>query len=132
MEMCTAGADLLAGHSAHVFHGIGFEEGHPVIYDLGGALDDYMVHPDLRNDLGLLAIWRVDERPGDLDVVGLVLDYCRTRLASGEEADFVAARLQRACGELGSEIERLESNLFRVRSGMPAPGTVPLAPRDDY
>ena len=53
-----AGASLVAGHSAHVFHGIEWGEGGVVLYDLGDALDDYRVDPVLRNDLGILAIWR--------------------------------------------------------------------------
>jgi poly-gamma-glutamate synthesis protein (capsule biosynthesis protein) len=55
-ELHSTGADLVAGHSVRLFHG-GLERcSHAV--DLGDALDDYMAHPDLRNDLGVLAIWR--------------------------------------------------------------------------
>jgi len=46
----AAGATLVAGHSAHVFHGVGDH----VLYDLGDFIDDYAVDPELRNDLGLL------------------------------------------------------------------------------
>jgi poly-gamma-glutamate capsule biosynthesis protein CapA/YwtB (metallophosphatase superfamily) len=113
-ELRAAGADLIAGHSAHVFHGVGFEQQRPVLYDLGGALDDYATDPLLRNDLGVLAIWS----PGgedELELVGLALDYCHTRLARGREADWIGDRLARACGELGSAVERIEENRFRVR-----------------
>ena len=51
-----AGATVVAGHSAHVFHGI---EG-PVLYDLGDFVDDYATHPVLRNDLGLLFLLTLD------------------------------------------------------------------------
>jgi poly-gamma-glutamate capsule biosynthesis protein CapA/YwtB (metallophosphatase superfamily) len=40
-----AGATLVAGHSAHVFHGITPH----VLYDLGDFLDDYRVDRELRN-----------------------------------------------------------------------------------
>ena len=119
LELCAAGADIVAGHSAHVFHGIAFEQHHPVIYDLGGALDDYSVDPVLRNDLGLLAVWD-PLQPGELDLSGLALEYCRTRLADAGEADWIADRLERACGELGSSVRRIESNLFRARCATPA------------
>jgi poly-gamma-glutamate synthesis protein (capsule biosynthesis protein) len=36
-RLLDAGATVVAGHSAHVFHGV---EG-PVLYDLGDFLDDY-------------------------------------------------------------------------------------------
>jgi poly-gamma-glutamate synthesis protein (capsule biosynthesis protein) len=46
--LCDTGATLVAGHSAHVFHGV---EG-TVLYDLGDFLDDYATDPVLHNDWG--------------------------------------------------------------------------------
>jgi poly-gamma-glutamate capsule biosynthesis protein CapA/YwtB (metallophosphatase superfamily) len=109
-ELREAGADAVAGHSAHVFHGIA--DG-PVLYDLGDALDDYAVDAELRNDLGVLALWRLDGRPR-LELVGLALDFCRTRLADGPDADWIAARLARACEELGTRVERGAEARFTV------------------
>lgn len=118
----AAGADLIAGHSAHVFHGVGFEQGRPILYDLGGALDDYRTDPLLRNDLGVLAIWRPDEAEGGVELVGLALDYCHTRLAVGEETAWISARLRRACSELGGEVDSVDANRYRVRPRRPRPG----------
>jgi poly-gamma-glutamate synthesis protein (capsule biosynthesis protein) len=36
-EMLAAGATLVAGHSAHVFHGVGWMKGSAVLFDLGDA-----------------------------------------------------------------------------------------------
>jgi poly-gamma-glutamate synthesis protein (capsule biosynthesis protein) len=102
-ELLEAGAHAVAGHSAHVFHGI---DG-PVLYDLGDALDDYRVDDELRNDLGLLALWRPDAQPR-LELVGLRLDFCRTAIATGADADWIADRLARACDELGTRVERTD------------------------
>ncbi len=113
--LCAAGADLVAGHSAHVFHGVGFERGRPVLYDLGDALDDYSVDPTLRNDLGVLAVWSPGGAGAELELVGLELDYIHTRLAAGAQADWIAQRLARACEELGSTVERIEPDRFRIR-----------------
>jgi poly-gamma-glutamate capsule biosynthesis protein CapA/YwtB (metallophosphatase superfamily) len=112
-----AGADLVAGHSAHVFHGIGWTAG-PVLFDLGDALDDYRVDPDLRNDLGMLVIWR----PGtdsELELVGLRLEYCHTRLAAGPDAEWIAKRLERACRELGTGVRRIAEQRFIVERLQP-------------
>jgi poly-gamma-glutamate capsule biosynthesis protein CapA/YwtB (metallophosphatase superfamily) len=109
-----AGADLVAGHSAHLVHGVGWTAAGPLLYDLGDALDDYRVDAVLRNDLGVLAIWR----PGaeiELELVGLRLDYAHTALATGEDADWLARRLARACGELGTAIERVGEQRYEVR-----------------
>ena len=106
-EIVAAGADLVAGHSAHVFHGIEVVDRSPVLYDLGDALDDYRVDPKLRNDLGILALWRPGGDP-DLELVGLRLDFCATTVARGPDAEWIAARVEEACAELGTGVERVE------------------------
>jgi poly-gamma-glutamate synthesis protein (capsule biosynthesis protein) len=81
-RLVELGATLVAGHSAHVFHGV---EGR-VLYDPGDFVDDYRVDPVLRNDLGPL--WLVDldaAGPRRVEAVPLKLDYCYTRLACGED-----------------------------------------------
>jgi poly-gamma-glutamate synthesis protein (capsule biosynthesis protein) len=96
-KLREAGAALVAGTSAHVFHGV---EG-SILYDLGDFLDDYAVHPKLRNDLGLLFF--VDLEDGELrglETVPLKLEFAYTRLAAGEEADWIRRRFAEACAEL--------------------------------
>jgi poly-gamma-glutamate capsule biosynthesis protein CapA/YwtB (metallophosphatase superfamily) len=111
-RLCAAGADLVAGHSAHLFHGVGWNGG-PVLFDLGDVLDDYMVDRRLRNDLGVLAIWRPHTEP-QLELVGLRLEYCHTRLAEGADAEWIAARLTRACRELGTAATRTAEQRFTI------------------
>ena len=115
-ELQAAGADLVAGHSAHLFHGLGWTARGPIAYDLGDALDDYQVDSKLRNDLGVLALWRPLADGGALDLVGLRLAYARTGLARGEDAEWIAARLERACRSLGARCERIDERTTRVRS----------------
>jgi poly-gamma-glutamate synthesis protein (capsule biosynthesis protein) len=104
-----AGATLVAGHSAHVFHGV---EG-AVLYDLGDFLDDYATSP-LRNDLGLLFLVELDELgPRRLEAVPLELDFCRTRLATGEDVAWVADRFRSACEPFGTEV-RVEDHRLVV------------------
>ena len=114
-ELVAAGADLVAGHSAHVFHGVGRgPAAQPLLFDLGDAVDDYAIDPDLRNDLGLLALWRPDGEP-DLELVGLHGRYAFTDLARGTEADWIARRLAKACGKLGTKVERTAEARFALR-----------------
>jgi poly-gamma-glutamate synthesis protein (capsule biosynthesis protein) len=110
-ELLAAGADAVAGHSAHVFHGIEFTPQGPLLYDLGDALDDYAIDPALRNDLGVLALWQPG---GRLELIGLHLDFCHTELAAGEHADWIAARLKKACGELGTSVRRIDEGRFAI------------------
>lgn len=100
-ELLAAGATVVAGHSAHVFHGV---DG-PVLYDLGDFIDDYATHPLLRNDLGLLFLLTLDRRvPVRLEAVPLKLDYCHTRLAAGADAEWIRQRFRRACGRFGTRV----------------------------
>jgi poly-gamma-glutamate capsule biosynthesis protein CapA/YwtB (metallophosphatase superfamily) len=105
-----AGATLVAGHSAHVFHGVGDR----VLYDLGDFVDDYAVDRELRNDLGLM--WLVDLDDGDgtalrLEAVPLTLDFCHTRVATGDDAAWIRGRLRSACAELGTEVDERDGRL---------------------
>jgi poly-gamma-glutamate capsule biosynthesis protein CapA/YwtB (metallophosphatase superfamily) len=113
-ELQAMGADLVAGHSAHLFHGVEWTARGPVVYDLGDALDDYRVDPVRRNDLGILAIWRPGSAERELELVGLRLRYARTGLAKGADAEWIAVRLERACQELGTRVERASEHTFRV------------------
>ncbi len=98
-ELLEAGATLVAGHSAHVFHGVAGR----VLFDLGDFIDDYTVDPRLRNDLGLLFLVDIDRRgPRRVEGVPLALDYCHTRLAREAEATWVRDRFHAACAALGT------------------------------
>ena len=112
-ELLAAGADAVAGHSAHVFHGVELTPSGPVLYDLGDALDDYAIDDELRNDLGVLARWRPGGEP-EVELVGLRLDFCRTELAAGADADWIARRLERACDELGTSVRRVDEGRFAL------------------
>ena len=48
------GADIYYGHSAHICQGIEIHQGKPILYDTGNFIDDYAVHPPLRNDRSCL------------------------------------------------------------------------------
>jgi poly-gamma-glutamate capsule biosynthesis protein CapA/YwtB (metallophosphatase superfamily) len=100
-ELRSAGATLVAGHSAHVVQGV---EGR-VLYDLGDFLDDYRVDSRFRNDLGLLFLVELEHgEPRRLEAVPLKLEYCFTRLAAGNDAAWMQRRFRELCAELGTEV----------------------------
>jgi poly-gamma-glutamate capsule biosynthesis protein CapA/YwtB (metallophosphatase superfamily) len=106
--LLEAGATLIAGHSAHVFHGT---DG-PVLFDLGDFVDDYRVDEWLRNDLGLL--WFVDldlGRVARIEALPLKLEYCHTRVAGGDDWTWIARRLRAACREFGTAVEEEDGRL---------------------
>ena len=110
--LLAAGATLVAGHSAHIFQGVAPR----VLFDLGDFLDDYAVDRELRNDLGLL--WLVQlgqDGPGAITAVPLALDYCFTRVASAQEAAWIAQRLRELCAPFGTAVE-MRDGLIEVRT----------------
>jgi len=104
-DLVASGLGALAGHSAHVVHGIERLDGVPICYDLGDLLDDYAVDPLLRNDLGMLALLRPGER---LELVPLRLEFARTTLARGADHAAIVERVIRASRDMGTDL-RLEA-----------------------
>jgi poly-gamma-glutamate capsule biosynthesis protein CapA/YwtB (metallophosphatase superfamily) len=115
--LVEAGATLVAGHSAHVFHGVAGR----VLYDLGDFLDDYAVDPRLRNDLGLLWLVDLDESgPIRIEAIPLKLEFCYTRLADRRDAEWIARRFRQACAEFGTEVTEERGRLV-IGSEAPVP-----------
>jgi poly-gamma-glutamate capsule biosynthesis protein CapA/YwtB (metallophosphatase superfamily) len=103
--LLEVGATLIAGHSAHLFHGLGRR----VLYDVGDFLDDYAVDQRLRNDLGLLFLLDLD---GDwLEAIPLKLEFAHTRLADGDDAAWVRRRFREACAAFGTEVAEEDGRL---------------------
>jgi poly-gamma-glutamate capsule biosynthesis protein CapA/YwtB (metallophosphatase superfamily) len=99
--LVAAGSTLVAGHSAHVFQGVWDR----ILFDVGDFIDDYAVDPVLRNDLGILFLVTLDEEePLRIEAVPLALDYCFTRIATGDEAAWIGRRLRQACAEFGTDV----------------------------
>src|ERR687891_98775 len=116
-----AGAALVAGHSAHVFHGV--QDG--VLFDLGDFLDDYAVDARLRNDLGLLWFVELDERgPRRLEAVPLKLGFCLTPSARSSRPS--RARMKAQSCSLPQEDQPLERGSPTYRENLlgrcPGPG----------
>jgi poly-gamma-glutamate synthesis protein (capsule biosynthesis protein) len=107
-----AGADLIAGHSAHVAHGVSGT----VLYDLGDFVDDYAVDGRLRNDLGLVFVVTVDDGgPAGLEAVPIALDFCYTRPADDLESEWLRRRFEAACAAFGHEVDRAPTGHLTVQ-----------------
>lgn len=121
--LVAAGATLVAGHSAHVFHGVAAR----VLFDLGDFLDDYAVDPELRNDLGLLWLVELDhDGPRRIRALPLALEYGFTRRASVAETNRIERRLRHRCAPFGTDVEGA-GGLIEVR---PRAWPKRQAPRD--
>lgn len=126
----AAGADLVAGSSAHSVHGVADR----VLYNLGDFVRRGVVDPDALNDLGLLFLVTLQRGgPTRLEAVPLALEDRYTRLAEPVEAVWMHRHFRAACAALGTEVGQQHGRLvvdWDVRSGQTrsgVPGTA--APR---
>jgi len=100
-ELVSAGASLVVGHSAHVFHGVWGS----VLFDVGDFIDDYAVDSLLRNDLSVLLVASLDGSGlRQLEAIPIALDYALTRLAQLDEYAWVRDRLTSACAAFGTTV----------------------------
>lgn len=105
------GADIYHGHSAHICQGIEIYRGKPILYDTGNFIDDYAVHPLLRNDRSCL--FKVMFAQGKLcriELLPVSLSVARVALARGEEFDAISARMEMLCSEFGTRLMRSDDD----------------------
>jgi poly-gamma-glutamate synthesis protein (capsule biosynthesis protein) len=100
-KLIEAGADVVFGHSAHVFRGVEFHLGRPIIYSGGDFIDDYAVDCDERNDWSFIFILELEgERLHRLRLHPTVIRCFQAQIAEGEEARAIAAKMSELCAML--------------------------------
>ena len=105
-EMIDAGADIIHGHSAHIFQGIEIPENNKLIlYDTGDFLDDYAVDNILRNDRSFLFIIEIDKNgPKRLNLIPIQISYMQVNIAKGNDREESFERMKKLSAELGTTI----------------------------
>jgi poly-gamma-glutamate synthesis protein (capsule biosynthesis protein) len=106
------GADIYHGHSAHICQGIEIYQGKPILYDTGNFVDDYAVHPQLRNDRSCL--FKLMFEHGKLfriELLPVSLNVAHVALARGAEFDAIGARMEMLCAEFGTRLMRRDDRL---------------------
>ena len=101
-DLIDAGADVVFGHSPHVFRGVGIHRNRPIIYSAGDFIDDYAVDPVERNDQSFVFMLETDgSAPRMLRLHPTIITGYQARLARGS-APAIAARMQRLSSQLGT------------------------------
>lgn len=114
-KMIDAGADIIHGHSAHIFQGIEVYGGKVILYDTGDFIDDYRVYPDVLNDHSFLYLVELlDNRISRLQLVPVVISHYQVNKATGKDYEWCLVRM------------RTLSSRFRTRISME--GDVQLKP----
>jgi poly-gamma-glutamate capsule biosynthesis protein CapA/YwtB (metallophosphatase superfamily) len=104
--MIDAGADLVFGHSSHVYRGIEFYRGRAIVYGAGDFVDDYMVDEIERNDQGFVYVVEVEGGiSARLRLYPTVIGDFQACRAGGQEESSIAGKMSRLCAPFGTTAE---------------------------
>lgn len=101
--LIDAGADIVYGHSCHVFQGVEIYKGRPIFYSTGNFVDDYAVDEIERNDESFIFI--VEIKDGTLKKLWLyptVIESFQARLAASDRARAIAEKMKRVSEGFGT------------------------------
>ena len=107
------GADIYHGHSAHICQGIEIHQDKPILYDTGNFIDDYAVHPLLRNDRSCLFRLLFDQRRlCRIELLPVSLSVAQVALARDPEFDAIGERMLMLCAEFGTALTLQDGRLI--------------------
>ena len=101
--LAEAGADVVFGHSAHVFRGIEIHRGKPILYSAGDFIDDYAVDDVERNDESFVFLLDVTaEAVREISLYPSLIRHFQARRARDAEALRISQRMIGLCSQLGT------------------------------
>lgn len=110
--LAAAGADILHGHSAHVFQGVEIAGRRLILHDTGDFLDDYAVDGYARNDWSFLFVVEIG-RNGvrRLQLRPVTLGFAEVNLARGDDFEAICSRMRQFSAEFGTTLEQTRDGL---------------------
>jgi poly-gamma-glutamate synthesis protein (capsule biosynthesis protein) len=102
-RLIDAGADIVFGHSCHVFQGVELYRGRPILYSTGDFIDDYAVDEMERNDESFIFLIEIsDDNTFQLRLYPTLIRHFQARLAEKNEAKTIALKMEKLCRELNT------------------------------
>ena len=103
--LVNAGAGLVFGHSSHVFRGIEFYEGRPILYSAGNFVDDYAVDRIERNDQSFIYVADIENGTSRrLSLYPTLIRRCQARCA-GVYAQGIVEKMRGLCSGMNTSAE---------------------------
>lgn len=101
--LVDAGADVVFGHSCHVFQGIEVYRGRPILYSTGDFVDDYAVDEIERNDESFTLTLDVENNElQQLTLYPTVIREFHAQRARRQLGRSIASTMETLCGEFGT------------------------------
>jgi poly-gamma-glutamate synthesis protein (capsule biosynthesis protein) len=115
--LIQAGANLIFGHSGHVFRGIEIYEKSPILYCTGDFVDDYAIDEIERNDESF--IFMIEKSPNSnlkIELFPTYIDQFQANLAESEQKHSTLMKMHALCEDLGTKMQLLsKKGLIEVR-----------------
>ncbi len=116
--LIDAGADLIFGHSGHVFRGIELYQRRPIVYCTGNFIDDYAVDEIERNDQSFIFVAETEKNQiRALKLYPTVIRNCQARLASSSEREDIVQKMQHLCAQLHTKASWQKNDALTVEIG---------------
>lgn len=117
-RILDAGADLIHGHSPHIFQGIEIYNDKLIIYSAGDFLDDYAVDRELHNDQSFLFLTTFDNQGlKELRLIPVKISDLQVNKAPYYEAQKMILHMQKLSLELGTVIAR--NGIWQRKNNLP-------------
>ena len=112
-SLINAGVDIFHGHSAHIFQGIEIYKNKLIMYDTGDFIDDYMIYPDLRNDISFLFLVTVDRKKiKNVQFIPVLISNMQVNLALGQDFNWAADRIKKLSAPFGTKIMQKNNEII--------------------
>ena len=103
-QLIDSGADIIFGHSCHVFQGIEIYKGKPIIYSAGDFIDDYAVDEVERNEQSFIFMVETEgKKMVRLKLYPTVIRNMQARKARDDEKVEIVAKMKDLCSEFDTK-----------------------------
>lgn len=111
--MIDAGADLIFGHSCHVFRGIEVYKNRPIIYSAGDFIDDYAIDETEKNDESFIFILEKEQNSRlKLYLYPTYINQFQANLAPSRLQGAILSKMEGLCKDLGSKLQCFSNYAF--------------------
>lgn len=111
--MVDAGADLIFGHSCHVFRGVEVYKNRLIIYSAGDFIDDYAIDEIEKNDESFIFVLEKEQDASlKLYLYPTCINQCQVNLASPQRERAILSQMESLCKDLGSKLKSYSNYAF--------------------
>lgn len=104
--LIDAGADIIFGHSGHVFRGIEVYKNKPILYCAGNFIDDYAVSQVERNNESFIFIIETDKNKiKRIILYPTMIEKFQARMADKFEGKVIIFKMQELCMNLKTKVK---------------------------